>query len=71
MSISIHSDCKLILYADGSTIMFPQKNSGFISQKLGKELESCSSLIIGKLPLHPVAFTIADFQINCNGHLLN
>jgi len=39
ISISINSDCKLLLYADDSTIMFPPKNPVFISQRLSKELE--------------------------------
>ena len=53
MSISINSDCKLLLYADDSTIMFSHKNPEFISQKLGQELESCSEwLVDNKLSLH-------------------
>jgi len=42
MSIDINSDWKPILYADGSTMMFSHKNPEFISQKLRKELKSCS-----------------------------
>ena len=43
MSISINSDCKLLLYADDSTILFSHKDPQVISKKLGKELESCSN----------------------------
>ena len=83
MSISINSDCKLLLYADDSTIIFSHKNPEFISQKLGKELESCSEwLIDDKLSLHLgkmecILFghkrkltTITDFQITCHGHVI-
>ena len=53
MSISIHSDCKLLLYADDSTIIFSHKDPAVISTKLGKEMESCSDwLIDNKLSLH-------------------
>ena len=83
MSISINSDCKLLLYADDSTIMFSHKNPEFISHKLGKELESCSEwLIDNKLSLHLgktecILFgpkrklkTVTDFQIACHGHII-
>ena len=83
MSISINSDCKLLLYADDSTIIFSHKNPEFISQKLGKELESCSEwLIDNKLSLHLgktecILFgpkrkltTVTDFQITCHGHVI-
>ena len=36
MSISINSDCKLLLYADDSTILFSHKDPQVISKKLGK-----------------------------------
>jgi len=53
MSISINSDCKLLLYADNSTILFSHKDPQVISKKLGKELESCSNwLVDNKLSLH-------------------
>ena len=83
MSISINSDCKLLLYADDSTIIFSHKDPEFISQKLGNELESCSEwLIDNKLSLHLgktecILFgpkrkltTITDFQITCHGHVI-
>jgi hypothetical protein len=50
MSISISSDCKLLLYADDSTF---SRNPDVISEKLGKEQQSCSQwLIDNKLSLH-------------------
>lgn len=53
MSISISKDCKILLFADDSTILYSHKNPEVISQKLGKELESCSKwLINNKLSLH-------------------
>ena len=52
MSISINANSKFILYADNN-IMFSHKNPEFISQNLGKELESRSEwLIDNKLSLH-------------------
>lgn len=84
MSISINSDCKLLLHADDSTIMFSHKNPEFISQKLGQELESCSEwLVDNKLSLHLgktecILFgpkrklkNVTVFQINCIGHIIN
>ena len=77
MSININSDCKLLLYADDSTIMLTQKNQEFISQELGEELEPSSEwLINNKLSRHLgkrecILFapqrklkTVADFRIN-------
>ena len=53
MSISINSDCTLLLYADDSTILFSHRDPQVISKKLGKELESCSNwLVDNKLSLH-------------------
>jgi hypothetical protein len=41
------------LYTDDSTIIFSYKDPEIISQKLGKELESCSNwLVDNKLSLH-------------------
>jgi hypothetical protein len=42
MVTSIDSDCKFILYADDSTILFSHKDPKIIAQKLGKVLERCS-----------------------------
>ena len=53
MSLSIDHDCKLILYADDSAILFSHTCVDFISKKLGKVLESCSDwLVDNKLSLH-------------------
>ena len=53
MSLSISSDCKLMLYADDSAILFSHKDVNVISDRLGKELRSCSNwLIDNKLSLH-------------------
>ena len=53
MSLSISSDCKLMLYADDSAILFSHKEVNVISDRLGKELRSCSNwLIDNKLSLH-------------------
>ena len=83
MSISINTDCKLLLYADDSTIMFSHKNPEFISEKLGKELETCSEwLIDNKLSLHLgktecILFgpkrklkSVSEFKIKCNSHVI-
>ena len=84
MSISIQSDCKLLLYADDSTIIFSHKDPDVISQKLGKELESCSHwLVDNKLSLHLgktecIIFgpkrklkKVKEFKIKCNDHVIN
>ena len=53
MSISFWSDCKLLLYADDSTILFSHKDPEMICQKLWKEIESGSNdLVDNKLYLH-------------------
>ena len=53
MSISIDNECKLILYADDSAILFSHRDPNIISDKLGNVLESCSDwLIDNKLSLH-------------------
>lgn len=84
MSISISSDCKLLLYADDSTILFSNSNPDVISEKLGKELLSCSQwLIDNKLSLHlgkqNVFYLVQNvnlkkfdqFQITCNEHIIS
>lgn len=83
MSISINSDCTLLLYTDDSTIMYSHKNPEFIFQKLEKELVSCSEWLINKkFSLHLANTedillgrerklkTITDFHINFYGHLI-
>jgi hypothetical protein len=53
MSISIDGDCKLILYADDSAILYTHKDPNIISSKLGNVLEKCSDwLTDNKLSLH-------------------
>ena len=53
MEISISSECKLLLYADDSAILYSHKNPEVISRKLSLELESCSKwLVDNKLSLH-------------------
>ena len=53
MMISIDPDCKLLLYADDSTILFSHKDPDLIANTLGKVLESCSEwLVDNKLSLH-------------------
>ena len=81
MSISISSDCKLLLYADDSTILFSNRNPDVISEKLGKELQFCSQwLIDNKLSLHlgktecilfgskRKLIKVDKFQVTCNEH---
>ena len=46
MVISIDSDCKLLLYAEDSTILFSHKDPDVIASKFGKVLESCSSWLV-------------------------
>ncbi len=83
MSISINSDCKLLLCADDSTIIFSHKNPEVISDKLGKELESCSNwLVDNKLSLHLgktecIIFgpkrklkKVTNFEVKCNNHII-
>ena len=83
MTISISSECKLILYADDSAILFSHTDPNYISSKLGTVLESCSSwLVDNKLSLHLgktecVMFgskrklkKVKDFKILCNGHTI-
>ena len=53
MPISLDSECKLILYADDSAILFSHKDPHIIAQKLGNTLDMCSQwLVDNKLSLH-------------------
>ena len=53
ISIRIDGDCKLILYADDSAILYTHKDPNIISSKLGNVLENCSDwLTDNKLSLH-------------------
>ena len=81
MVISIDPDCKLLLYADDSTILFSHKDPDQIAYKLGKVLESCSDwLVDNKLSLHLgktecILFgskrklrRVKEFNVTYNGH---
>ena len=53
MKLSISSERKLFLYADDSAILYSNKDSRVISDKLGLELEMYSKwLVDNKLSLH-------------------
>ena len=53
MELSISSECKLLLYADDSAILYSNKDYRMISEKLVLELEMCNKwLIDNKLSLH-------------------
>ena len=83
MVISVSADCKLILYADDSAIMFAHKNHEVISQKLSNVMESCSNWLVDhKLSLHLVKTecvlfdprrklrSIANFHVQCKDHII-
>ncbi len=83
MRLSISSECKLILYADDSAILFSHTNADVISHRLGTELESCSRwLVDNRLSLHlgkteSILFgskrklgKIKCFNVQCNGQLI-
>jgi hypothetical protein len=80
MCTSIDKECKLMLYADDSAILFSHKNPDVISHKLSAALKSCNNwLVDNKLSLHLgktecMLFgskrkinTVDDFQIQCMG----
>ena len=53
MELSFSSECKLLLYADDSAILYSNKDSGIIFDKLSLKLEICSKwLVDNKLSLH-------------------
>jgi len=81
MVTSIDKDCKLILDADDSTILFSHKDPEFISSKLGKVLGGCSEwLVDSKLSLHlgKTEYMLfgpkrklnkgSQLSVSCNGH---
>ena len=83
MSISIDDDCKLILYADDSAILFSHADPRVISEKLGKVLENCSNwLVDNRLSLHLgktecILFgpsrklsRVSEFQVKCHNHVI-
>ena len=46
MELSISSECKLLLYADDSAMLYSNKDPRVISDKLGLELEMCSKWLV-------------------------
>ena len=53
MELSISSECKLLLYADDSTILYSNNDSLVISDKFGLELKMCRKwLVDNKISLH-------------------
>ena len=83
MVISVDPDCKLLLYADDSTILFSHRDPDQIASKLSKVLESCSEwLVDNKLSLHLgktecILFgskrkfkKIKEFKAKCNDHVI-
>ena len=83
MPSSIDPDCKLILYADDSAIMFAHDNPDFISEKLSHVMKNCSDwLVDNKLSLHlgktesmlfgsvPKLKKVKQFNVSCNGHVI-
>ena len=82
VTTSIDSNCKVLLYADDTAILFSHKDPCFISKKLSDMLESCHEwLVDNKLSLHlgkteSIIFGPKrklnkigpeDFNISCNG----
>ena len=58
MSISVDTDCKLVLYVDDNAILFAHKDPHVISQKLGSVLKQCSEwLVDNKLSFHSTVTT--------------
>ena len=47
MELSVSSECKLLLYAEDSAILYSNKDSRVISEKFGLELVMCSKWLIG------------------------
>ena len=82
MPISV--DCKLLLYADDSTLLVSNKDPKVVADKLSHELESCRQrLIDNKLSLHlgkteTILFSskrklnsVKYFLIICDGKKIN
>ena len=83
MTISVDEDCKLILYADDSAILFSHSDPCIISNKLCKVLKKCSDwLVDNRLSLHLgktecILFgpcrklsTVSDFVVKCHSHII-
>ena len=81
MPISV--DCKLLLYADDSALMFSGKDPTIIANKLSRELESCQQWMTdNKLSLHlgkteAILFGTKrklkcanEFLVTCNGNTI-
>ncbi len=84
MAISINPACKLLLYADDSTILFSHSDPDYIARVLSEALHSCSSwLVDNKLSLHLgktecILFgskrklgKVNNFRIECNDHVID
>ena len=57
MQISSDPDCKVLLYADDSAILFSHKDPRVISDKLSTVMRSCQDwLVDNKLSLHLASF---------------
>ena len=83
MVISIDPDCKLLLYANDSTILYSHSDPDQIANNLGKVLESCSDwLVDNKLSLHLgktecILFgpkgklkKVKNFKVTCFDHVI-
>jgi len=81
MPTCIDNDCKLLLYADDSVILFADKNPTVIAEKLSYVMNNCSTwLVDNKLSLHLgktecMLFgsnrklkKVKSFSVLCNGH---
>ena len=84
MYTSVSADCKFILYADDSAILFSHKDPEVISQKLSEVIESWSNWLVGnKLSLHLLGKTecvlfgprrklnnIKSFNVKCKENVI-
>lgn len=52
MEISVNTDCKLLLHADDSAVLFPHKDPEVIANKLGCVLDSCNKWLIDNNLFH-------------------
>jgi hypothetical protein len=79
MFISIHSECKPLLYADNSPPMFSHKHVKTLEKNWNRVVNGLSTTSCVHTLINLSAFflcqseklkTMADFQINCNSHLI-
>ncbi|XP_056010849.1 uncharacterized protein LOC125680728 [Ostrea edulis] len=84
MKISIDADCKVLLYADDSAILYSHKDPKVISNKLSPVMESCHDwLVDNKLSLHlgktksiifgpksKLSQAAEDFCVKCNNRTI-